>query len=280
MYLCCISIRCNAAVGYNEEIMTFGSEFDRERELAVRIARQAGNMMLNYFDGKQQREIKADGTPVTIADKLINSMAIQEILKVFPDDGIVGEEESANGRNHRRLWFCDPIDGTKPFTWGVPTSVFSLGLVVDGTPVLGVVYDPYLDKLYEGIAGLGSYCNDRKLQVSRDDLKTGFIIATGSVERMVQSPPLYLKRLVEAGVQMACFSGGIYKSTLVAKGKMAGYIESKVSPHDLAAIDVIVTEAGGRVSTMSGEKLDYINGFTNAIISNGIVHDELVRFAS
>jgi fructose-1,6-bisphosphatase/inositol monophosphatase family enzyme len=70
--------------------MTFESRFDQELEIAIDIAKRAGNIMLQYFDGDQQREIKEDGTPVTIADKIINRMAIEEILKVFPEDGIVG----------------------------------------------------------------------------------------------------------------------------------------------------------------------------------------------
>jgi fructose-1,6-bisphosphatase/inositol monophosphatase family enzyme len=260
--------------------MALESMYKRELEVAENIARQAGNIMLNYFDGEQEREIKEDGTPVTIADKMINTMAIEEILKAFPDDGVVGEEESSNDTSSSRLWFCDPIDGTKPFTWGVPTAVFSLGLVIDNKPTLGVVYDPFLNRLFTGISGHGSYCNDEKLQVSKEDLTTGLVAATGSVERMIKSPPTYLTKLVNSGVQMTCFSGGIYKSTLVARGRLAGYIEAKVSPHDIAAIDVIVTEAGGRLSTIDGQSLDYRQGFSSAIVSNGVVHDKLIELAA
>lgn len=257
--------------------MAIGIEYSRELEIAKSIARQAGNIMLNYFDGDQECETKADGTPVTIADKMINSMAIQEILKAFPGDGVVGEEESSEDITGTRLWFCDPIDGTKPFTWGVPTAVFSLGLVIDNKPILGVVYDPFLDHMFRGVTGQGSYRNNKKLQVSKEGLNTGLVAATGSVERMVKSPPTYLTNLVNSGVRMACFSGGIYKSTLVASGRLVGYIESKVSPHDIAAIDVIITEAGGRLSTLSGQPLDYRQGFNSAIISNGVVHDKLIE---
>ena len=260
--------------------MTFESEYSREMEVATDIARQAGNMMLQYFNGDQQRETKEDGTPVTIADKLINRMAIEEILKTFPSDGVVGEEESSDDIDAQRLWFCDPIDGTKPFTWGVPTAVFSLGLVVDNKPVLGVVYDPFLDHMFTGVAGQGSFCNDERLQVSNEDLTTGLVAATGSVERMVKSPPKYLTNLVNSGVRMACFSGVIYKSTLVARGRIAGYIEAQVNPHDIAAIHVLVTEAGGRLSTIEGQPLDYRQGFNSAIVSNGLVHDSLLELAS
>jgi len=259
--------------------MTPESIYNQELDLAVGIAKQAGDVMLRYFDGDQKREIKDDGTPVTIADKIINSMVIREISKLFPQDGIVGEEESSNIDGAERLWFCGPIDGTKPFTWGVPTAVFSLGLVINNKPILGVVFDPFLDNLYVGISGCGSYCNEKILQVSAEDLSQGIVAVTSSVERIIKSPPTYLMNLIEAGIQTAPFSGGIYKSTLVARGKIVAYIESEVSPHDLAAIDVIVTEAGGKVTTIDGQQLNYEKGFNSAIISNGIVHDKLVGLA-
>ncbi len=259
--------------------MIYESEFNPELEVAVRVARQAGNVILEYFDSDQQRQTKEDGTPVTIADKIINHMAIQEILKAFPDDGVVGEEESSEDTNRKRLWFCDPIDGTKPFTWGVPTAVFSLGLVIDDKPTLGVVYDPFLDHMFTGIIGHGSYCNDERLKVSSDSLDSGFIAVTTDMKRIVNSPPVYVTNLVNSGANIAGFSGGIYKSTLVARGRIAAYIEAKVAPHDIAAIHTIVTEAGGRVSSINGQPLSYTAGFTSAIISNGIVHDKLIELA-
>lgn len=260
--------------------MTYESEFNQELEVAISIAKQAGNIILEYFDSDQQRQTKEDGTPVTIADKIINHMAIEEILKAFPDDGVVGEEESSSDTDRKRLWFCDPIDGTKPFTWGVPTAVFSLGLIIDNVPTLGVVYDPFLGHLFTGIAGHGSYCNDERLQVSSDGLDSGFIAVTTDMKRIVKSPPNYIINLVNSGAQIAGFSGGIYKSTLVARGRIAAYIEAKVAPHDIAAIHTIVTEAGGRVSSIDGRPLSYKEGFTSAIISNGIVHDKLVDLAA
>lgn len=141
------------------------------------------------------------------------------------------------------------------------------------------MFDPFLNNLYLGVSGYGSYCNDKKLQVSNEDLSRGIVAVTSSVERIIKSPPSYLVNLIEGEIQMAPFSGGIYKSTLVARGKLVAYIESKVSPHDLAAIDVIITEAGGRVSTIDGQQLNYEQGFNSAIISNGIVHDKLVKLA-
>ena len=102
------------------------SMYEQELHTAQRIAREAGDIMRRYFDGDQQRQTKADGTPVTIADTTINSLVIQRLHETFPDDGVIGEEESTAGYGLGRKWLCDPVDGTKAFTWGVPTAMFSL----------------------------------------------------------------------------------------------------------------------------------------------------------
>ena len=94
--------------------------------------------MRQYFDIDQEGEWKDDGTPVTIADTAINRLVIERIVEAFPEDGVIGEEESNTEYGMGRKWFCDPIDGTKAYTWGVATAMFSLGLVVDGVPVAGV----------------------------------------------------------------------------------------------------------------------------------------------
>ncbi len=106
--------------------------YTQELDVAKKISKQSGTIMLEYFDGDQQRKMKQDGSPVTVADTAINAMVIAELSKAFPGDIVIGEEESTGGYGLGRRWFCDPIDGTKAFTWGVPTAMFSLGLVVDG----------------------------------------------------------------------------------------------------------------------------------------------------
>lgn len=254
------------------------TDYDYAPELAVAqaIARRAGVTMLQYFDGDQQVERKSDGSPVTIADKLINAMVIEELAKAFPDDGVIGEEESNTEYGMGRKWFCDPIDGTKAYTWGTPTSMFSLALVVDGVPVVGVAYDPFLDRLYSGIKGRGSDCNGHKLQVNTDGLPGGFVAVTSEVGLIASRPPL-LEKLSAKGARLVTFSGAVYKAVLVARGRMAGYVESRTNAHDVAAVDVIVTEAGGRVSGLDGKPFDYTKPFRGMIVSNGVVHDDIVE---
>jgi fructose-1,6-bisphosphatase/inositol monophosphatase family enzyme len=248
--------------------------YEKELEVAKELAIQAGAIMLQYFDGDQQIEIKADNTPVTVADKLINDLVIQKLVEAFPNDGIIGEEKSTTEYGMGRKWFCDPIDGTKAYVWGVPTAMFSLALVIDGRPVLGVAYDPFLKKLYEATLGSGSYCTSNRLSVSTLTLKGSVVAVTSTAEKM--RTLAYISKLEEAGAKLASFSGALYKGTLVARGKFSAYLEGGVNAHDMAALEVIVTEAGGMVTNFKGETLNYSAPFKGAVISNSVVHQQLI----
>jgi fructose-1,6-bisphosphatase/inositol monophosphatase family enzyme len=154
------------------------NQMEEYLEFAKGLAKQAGQIMLDYFDGDQQVEIKADNSPVTIADKTINDLVINEIAKAYPDHGVVGEEASTDKQDQEYVWFCDPVDGTKAFTWGLPTAMFSLALVTKGRPVMGVAYDPFLKRMFTAVKGQGAFCNGEKISVSSLDLYTGVRAAT------------------------------------------------------------------------------------------------------
>lgn len=137
----------------------------RELLAATNIAREAGRIMRKYFEDGPPVEQKLDGSLITEADIEINRFVIRGLNRRF-DDGVIGEEERTADYGDGRRWICDPIDGTRAFTWGLPTAMFSTALVIDGAPVLGVAYDPFLDRLYEAVSGNGSSCNGKKIEVS------------------------------------------------------------------------------------------------------------------
>jgi fructose-1,6-bisphosphatase/inositol monophosphatase family enzyme len=255
------------------------NEYKEELEVAKSIAKEAGQIMLKYLDADQEVEIKEDNSQVTIADKLINSLVIQRLTARFPDDGVIGEEESNVEYGEGRIWFCDPIDGTEAFIWGVPTAMFSLALVMDGAPVLGVVYDPFLNRLYEAVQKQGSFCNGVSFKVSTNKLDGGLVAITSNALKIIKRPD-YLINLIEKQARFAVFNGAVYKSCLVARGKAEAYFEDGINAHDIAAVQIIVEESGGKVTNPKGEKLDYTKPFKGAIISNKIVHEEMVKCCS
>jgi fructose-1,6-bisphosphatase/inositol monophosphatase family enzyme len=156
--------------------------------------------------------------------------------------------------------------------------MFSLGLVIDGKSVLGVVYDPFLKRMYEGMKGKGSYCDGKRLHVSKSDLANGIIAVSGSARRIQKLQ--YIVEINKLGASLATFSGGVYKACLVARGRFVGYVEHGINAHDLAAAQVIVEEAGGKITGLKGNVLDYSQPFKDAIVSNGKVHDQLVKLVN
>ncbi len=253
--------------------------YETELKIAKDIALKAGKIMLEYFDGDQGLEHKdiAGATEVTIADKKINSMVIKELSKHF-DDGIIGEEESTSDYGSGRKWICDPIDGTRAFVIGIPSATFSLALVVDGVPIIGVAYDPFLDKLYWATKGQGSFCNGKPLAVSGNKLRGHYVLMPSNPKKIIADTKL-INNLLETGARLDSIYGAVYKSCLVARGRAVGYLEKLVNPHDIAAVHVIVEEAGGKVTGYDGRELDYTKPFKGAILSNKVCHDELVRCA-
>ena len=251
--------------------------YSKELAVAKKIAAKSGKIMLKYFDNDQAVEVKGDKSLVTIADKLINTMVIKELRKVFPKDIVIGEEESTGEYGMGRRWICDPIDGTAGYVWGTPTAMFSIALVVDGVPVVGVLYDPFLKLLYTGVKGGKSFCNKKVLKVSNKQMNKGIFGLTGSVKHLDERK--YWSALKTSGARFAAFSGAVYKYALIARGRLVGYIEAGLNPHDVAASHVILENAGGKVTDLYGKPLDYTKPFKGAIASNGVVHDTLVGYA-
>lgn len=252
--------------------------YTKELAVAKELALKAGVIMRTYFDNDTPIHRKSDDSPVTQADIEINTLVIKELSTQF-NDGIIGEEESTAEYGMGRRWICDPIDGTRAFTWGVPTAMFSLGLVIDGTPVLGVAYDPFLNRLYEAVTGRGSFCNGIPIHVSEQNIITGTIGVSSSTEKVLSNPSQakLITNLVQKSARLASFSGSVYRACLVARGKLAGYVEKDINPHDLAAVEVILKEAGGMITDFNGNALNYSQKFKGAILSNRVTHTDLLE---
>lgn len=159
---------------------------------AKEMCSEAGKIMKKYFYQDSGISYKGDRTIVTLADKEINHILIEKVKEKFPNHSVDGEEEKFGESKY--VWVCDPVDGTAMYARHIPVAVFSLALVIDGVPEVGVVYDPFLDNLY-------------------------------------------------------------------------------------SAVKVIVEEAGGKVTDLFGNEQRYDEPINGALISNGVVHDELIKSA-
>ncbi|HYI74648.1 MAG TPA: inositol monophosphatase family protein, partial [Gaiellaceae bacterium] len=237
-------------------------------ELAQRLADAADTISLPRFRTGIAVEVKADLTPVTEADRSVEAELRRLLAAERPDDSVLGEEEGAAGSGARR-WILDPIDGTRNYSRGIPIWATLIALETDGVVQLGVVSAPALSRRWWAERGVGAFANGEPIGVSD----------VGRIADAVLSFPL--ENEVPAIVRRAWHArgfGDFWPYMLVAEGCVDGAVDAVgISVWDLAAMQVVVEEAGGRFSDAAG--VSRIDG-GSAVASNGLIHDELLAALS
>ncbi|HVA10911.1 MAG TPA: inositol monophosphatase [Candidatus Dormibacteraeota bacterium] len=237
-------------------------KYDSELAFAVDLARDAGKIMQRYFRAEDiGTEWKEDNTPLTVADTRINDLVIEKVKKAFPTYGVIGEEASFE-KERNLVWVVDPIDGTKPFSLGMPVSTFLLALVdrTDGQPLVGVVYDPYLDHMYTATKGGGAYLNTKRLKTSKaTSFFKGYTTVYGSsalakANAINYRPGKVVEKLHANGASVLNLSSGGYTGAKIASGEFLALVEATGKPWDSAALCVLVQEAGGLVTDLEGKQ--------------------------
>ena len=246
-------------------------------EFSKELAVEAGEIMQKYFLATETAW-KGDSTPLTQADTEINRLVIERINAAYPDHSILGEEES-DMKDSRRTWVCDPVDGTMPYSHGLPISSFSLALCEDGVPQVGVVYDPFVKRLFYASKGGGAFCNDEAISTNVNGFQNALIDIAGfpSTKPVVNVDGRLMTDIFRKGAKVSSLWSAILPSCLVANGNYEAVVLNVPFPQDPAAIKVIVEEAGGRVTDLFGNDQRYDRPTKGFIASNGVIHDELVK---
>lgn len=249
-------------------------------ENGVEIARDAGKIIHSYFDTDVATRLKDDNTPVTAADEEINAMVITRLEKLYPDMAIIGEE-GENGKKSPYVWVCDPLDGTFPFTYRLPLSVFSLALVDDGKPIVGIIYDPFTDRMYTAEKGKGAQVNGASARVSEKKLGPNASIMMEWWGRCAYDVDTAMHALsAETGTYVLHLGSTVQSGCMVIRGVS----EANVFPGtkgkfvDAAAMKIIVEEAGGRATDLAGNDQRYDRDINGIVLSNGVVHDEVLAY--
>ncbi|HSX09792.1 MAG TPA: inositol monophosphatase [Candidatus Saccharimonadales bacterium] len=246
------------------------------KTFAIQLAKDAGNIMLKYFDVGIEKQWKKDKTPVTIADFAVNKLVIKEIQKQYPLHSIIGEEESALKKSEY-VWVCDPLDGTMPFSTGIPTFAFSLALVHDGEPILGVIYDPVLKRMFVAEKGKGAYLNGEQIHVSKDKTFENKRIGLESSHVSVYNFDAFRTAMYNNKVRVFTVGSTAYESFFVARGEFIATLYSGNKEWDCAAMKIIIEEAGGKTSDLFGNEQRYDRRIKGFLGSNGILHDQLIE---
>jgi myo-inositol-1(or 4)-monophosphatase len=243
---------------------------------AVQIARDAGQILRNRFG--QPHDVRFKGTIdlVTEADRAAEDFIADRLRTLCPEHDLLCEEGSVGttaGAAFR--WVVDPLDGTTNFTHGLPTFAVSIALEEAGLPVIGVVYDPMRDELFVARRGGGATLNGAPIHVSGVDRLISSILVTGfsyDFERRAQQAEIWRDFLTRVQAIRQTGSAALNLS-YIAAGRLDGYWERGISPWDVAAGAVIVTEAGGTVTNMRGGS--FRPDDREILASNGRLHTDL-----
>jgi len=238
---------------------------------AVDILREAGELTLSYFRSADlEIDDKADGTPVTVADRGAERLIRERLADLYPDDTVLGEEEAAHTGGSGRTWVIDPIDGTKAFTHGVPLYSNLLALDDEHGPAIGVINIPALGETVWAGRGLGCFYNGEPTTVStRTELAGSWMMTSG----IGNWNPALLDAVHDAGVHVRTWGDG-YGYVLVATGRVEAMLDPQAALWDVAPMPVIMAEAGGRFSAVDGR----VGADTGSGLgSNGFLHEALLE---
>ncbi len=245
------------------------------KKFAMHLAEQAGTIIRKDFTLGMKTRWKKDNTPLTATDLVINQLVIDSVKQRFRGYSVLSEEGDYFSEASEYVWVCDPLDGTIPFSHGIPVCAFSLALVYRGESILGVVYDPFMDRMFVAEKGVGAFMNGKKITVSsRNTFKHSLL----SVVHWNDAPFDFSRLAVvlkNKGARISNISIA-YMGALTAAGAFVGTVFPGDKPNDSAAVKVLVEEAGGKVTDIFGNEQRYDRPIKGNIASNGTLHEELL----
>ncbi|HEY5777020.1 MAG TPA: inositol monophosphatase family protein [Xanthomonadales bacterium] len=220
--------------------------------VALQAAKAARELILSYYNGHFEIEIKKDQTPVTVADRGAEQLIRKIIHDAFPGHGIFGEEYGAENKDTEYLWLVDPIDGTKSFVKRYGMFSTQIALMHRGELILGVSCAPAMNELVWATRGGGAFNAEGQLHISQVDSIGQASISTGNIQSLAAGKRWAALGRILARTNRTRGYGDYYHYHRLAAGQLDAVIESDVNILDIAALYVIVTEAGGVFTDLDG----------------------------
>jgi myo-inositol-1(or 4)-monophosphatase len=247
--------------------------------IAVRAARSAGRLAMRFYERDDALKVSTKGRNdfVSEVDRACETAIIHELRGKYPDHAILAEESGSLGGNEFE-WVIDPLDGTTNYLHGFPQWSISIGLRHRGIMQQAVVYDPLHEELFTASRGRGALLNDRRIRVSNRRGLEGALLGTGIPFREEGDLDLYLRMLRvlisdTAGVRRP--GSAALDFAYVAAGRLDGFWELHLNPWDFAAGILLVSEAGGTVTDLSGGDRYFDTG--NVVAGGLKVHQAMLK---
>ena len=232
---------------------------------------------MEKFNQSINIQYKGDINLVTEADKGAEKLIIETIRKNFPDHGILSEESPAISGSSSLRWIIDPLDGTTNYAHGYPVFCVSIALEKEGVVILGVVYDPTRHDTFVAIRGEGAYLNGEKLAVSKTSALTRSLLATGfpyDIRESKNNNLDYFNIMAKKAQAIRRAGAAALDIAYLAAGRFDGFWELKLKPWDTAAAHLLVEEAGGKISELTGTPWHLFS--PNILVSNGLIHEQMM----
>jgi histidinol-phosphatase len=247
-------------------------------EFAINIAREAGQITLQFFQRGIDVELKSDASPVTIADREAELYMRQRIALEFVSDAILGEEFPEKTGTSGYRWILDPIDGTKSFISGVPLYSTLIGIEHEGRSVVGVIQIPALDECVYAAKGTGAWyqrgnSEPTQARVSQKSKLSESLFCTSEVKTFYNVGRGAAYERLQAGSWLGRTWGDGYGYLMVATGRAELMVDPKMNVWDCAALQPVIEEAGGTFTDWKGEPTIYSG---DAVATNGKVLDEVL----
>lgn len=243
-------------------------------DVAIDAAKQAGELALRYFKDQPKVSYKPDKSPVTKADIEAEKLIRRIISRKFPDHGIIGEELPPINPKAKYQWVIDPIDGTKSFVRRLPFWSTLLALLENGKPIIGISFSPADNEIFIAEKGKGAFLNGTRQKVSKISQLQNAYLAHGSIDAFENKNMFegFMKLYRETGSHRGF--GDSFAYHLLIKGDVDIMVEAKDKIHDIAAVALIVEEAGGKFSDFSGK-----SSLTSdcGVATNGLLHNQVLK---
>ena len=248
-----------------EPTLAVHGPFAEDHILLCRAVRAAGAIALGHFKRGVESWDKSPNNPVSHADLEVDHFLREALSKARPDYGWLSEESASKngGTKAHRAFVVDPIDGTRSFLRGRPEFAVSAALITDGTPHSAVVFNPATDEFFEAIAGGGARLNGEPIHVKKHDTIAGtkMLVSWREFQKLCE-------RGAFVGCEMTPIGSIAYKIALVAAGKAAAVVAlAPKNDWDLAAAQLLLTEAGGRITDSKGQSLHYSGAGHSCVVA-------------
>lgn len=244
-------------------------------EIAIKAVKEAEKIVMSYYGKEKTIQNKGEFDLVTKADVEAENKIVEIIKNKFPEHGFILEESDNFNESSEYVWIIDPIDGTTSFAHNYPMFSISIALFKNKEPLLGVVFAPYMKELFHAEKGKGAFLNNKKISVSKITSLKKSIVATGFPYEERKRTLKYLEKILEIAQGIRRSGSAAIDICYIAAGRVDAYYELGLKIMDTVAAQLILKEAGGKVTDFEGNEI--LDNYEKVVASNNLVHDELLN---